>query len=625
MLQNRLLAPRHIVRVVVVFVILTVVTQLWYYGPPQILKPVPIEAEPAVIGPHPIDHLINEAKKTQHALLAKRTTKLAAAADAYRKRRGRHPPPGFDKWFKYAKTHNAIIVEDFFDQIYHDLTPFWGLPAKHIRQHAKQLPFTISVRNHQMQKFQDDSNWMSIWNGMVKEIKDYLPDLDMPMNVMDEPRLIVPWEEINKYVQAEHESRNFAPSHEVIKKLSPLDVDTDQGEKIKVDFIEKGEYWDIARVACAPDSPSRSVPAATNFTGPPPYCTGQSGGDCPPTPDASIWLSLEGFVSNWTAVKDPCLQPELRETHGSFIEPLSQSTTRSLIPLFGGSKLPMNNDILIPPAMYWEKESIYATGDTHGVGWEQKAARLAWRGGATGGKHHKENWSRFQRLRFISLMNGTQLREAQQMADEPETPSFKLQPYQDYLGKAGQHMDLGAWLDKLADVGFTDLLCSVKHEDKEDHSCPYMDPYFKLVKGIPLEKMYDFKYLPDIDGNSFSGRYLAFLRSASLPIKATVYSEWHDSRLIPWAHFVPMHNSFVDIYGILKYFIGITKTTLDGEVQVENGHDKEAKALALAGQDWARKVLRNEDMLIYVMRLMLEYARICDDKRESLGFVGDLE
>ncbi|KAF1958069.1 hypothetical protein CC80DRAFT_40187 [Byssothecium circinans] len=622
MMQNRILTPRHIVRVVVVFVILTVITQLWYYGPPHILSQLDKgKAAEAVIGSHPIDYLIHEAKKTQKELLAKRTHDLGTTAEAYRKRRGRHPPPGFDKWFEYAKAHNAVIVEDFFDQIYHDLTPFGGLPAKQIRQHAKQLPFKISIRNKEMLEFQDDKNWMPIWHDMVKEIKDFLPDLDMPMNVMDEPRLIAPWEDINKYVQKEHESRTIVPTHNVIKELSPLDVDKDEGEKVEIEFISQGAYWDTARVACAPDSPSRSVPAATNFTGSPPYCKGEPGEQC--SPDASIWLSYKGYVSNWTAVKDPCLQPELRETHGSFIEPLSQSTTRSLVPLFGGSKLPMNNDILIPPAMYWAKESLYATGDTHGAGWEQKQSRLAWRGGATGGKHHKDNFSRFQRLRFIALMNGTQVRQAQ-LAAEAESPSFKLQPYQDYLGTAGQHMDLGAWLDKIADVGFTDLLCSIKHEDKDDRSCPYLDPYFQLVKGIPLEKMYDFKYLPDIDGNSFSGRYLTFLRSASLPIKATVYSEWHDSRLVPWAHFVPMHNSFVDIYGILKYFIGSTKITAKGKLVTENGHDKEAKELALAGQDWANKVLRSEDMLIYVMRLLLEFARICDDKRDSLGFVGDL-
>ncbi|KAH1405016.1 hypothetical protein KXX64_009627, partial [Aspergillus fumigatus] len=106
---------------------------------------------------------------------------------------------------------------------------------------------------------------------------------------------------------------------------------------------------------------------------------------------------------------------------------------------------------------------------------------------------------------------------------------------------------------------------------------------------MPMNKQYDYKYLPDVDGNSFSGRYRGFLLSTSLPIKATIYDEWHDSRLIPWAHFVPMDSTFLDIYGIMEYFIGYRGS----------GHDHAARKIALNGKKWAEKVLRPEDMQIY--------------------------
>jgi hypothetical protein len=35
-------------------------------------------------------------------------------------------------------------------------------------------------------------------------------------------------------------------------------------------------------------------------------------------------------------------------------------------------------------------------------------------------------------------------------------------------------------------------------------------------------------------------------------------------------------------------------------------------------------VLRKEDMLVYVLRLLLEYARVVDERREVMGWVGDL-
>ena len=128
---------------------------------------------------------------------------------------------------------------------------------------------------------------------------------------------------------------------------------------------------------------------------------------------------------------------------------------------------------------------------------------------------------------------------------------------------------------------------------------------------MKMKKQYNYKYLPDLDGNSFSGRYRGFLGSTSLPIKATIYDEWHDSRLVPWKHFVPMDNTYIDIYGIMAYFLG--------------GRDETAKQIAMEGKKWTETVLRREDMQIYVFRLLLEYARLCDDNRERLGWVSGVE
>jgi hypothetical protein len=182
---------------------------------------------------------------------------------------------------------------------------------------------------------------------MVQKVEQYLPDLDMPVNLMDEPRLIVPWEDINRYVTEGHKTRKLLPVNEVIQKYTPVAWDKKDDTGFQVDFVkETGKYWDVARVGCAPDSPSRHVTTPTSFYGPPPI-------SCMDVPDDAFTngkkcnagyaatISYKGYVSNWTAVKDACLQPELRDMHGSFVEPLSQSTAQVLIPHFGGSKLTM--------------------------------------------------------------------------------------------------------------------------------------------------------------------------------------------------------------------------------------------------------------------------------------------
>lgn len=172
-------------------------------------------------GDHPIDELIRIAEKSFKEVLAKESTTLAEAAKAYRERRGRHPPPGFDKWFKFAQENNAIIVEDFFDRIYHDLNPFWGLDPKVIRKEAWDFEMTISIRNHNATA-ESDWFWTQIWLEMFKTIEHLLPDMDVALNAMDEPRLVVPWEEVATYVQKGERTRKLTPVDEVVSTFQDL-------------------------------------------------------------------------------------------------------------------------------------------------------------------------------------------------------------------------------------------------------------------------------------------------------------------------------------------------------------------------------------------------------------------
>ena len=319
---------------------------------------------------------------------------------------------------------------------------------------------------------------------------------------------------------------------------------------------------------------------------------------------------LEGYVSNYTKSTDFCHQPDLQGLNGIFVEPLSVSATDVLFPMFGGSKLAVNNEILLPAPMYWNEEERFTGGNDHGSPWNQKQDAVIWRGVATGGKNNEKNWRAFQRHRFVAMNNGTMLSRAQQGVEKP--PNFAL-PDSVYGLRSQPDGHLGEWVDTWANVSFVDLMCS---PPTEDGNCPYTSPYFSRAKGVKMKEQFDYKYLPDIDGNSFSGRYLGFLRSTSLPIKSTVWREWHDSRLVAWKHFIPMDNRYSDWYGIMEYFLGFGNRA--------PGHDAVGQKIALAGQEWAEKVLRKEDMQIYVHRLLLEYARISNEQRESMGWVEDL-
>ncbi|KAK0654622.1 KDEL motif-containing protein 1 [Lasiodiplodia hormozganensis] len=548
--------------------------------------------------PHPIDHLVERADADFRRLLETRSTTLNDAAARYRVRRGRHPPPGFDAWFEFALGKNAVVVEDFFDQIYDDLAPFWGLSPRDIRIATTRHEQTIvSVRNGAVSKLTPKDSWrMDHWTNLVETIAEVapVPDIHLPMNIMDESRLFVPWEGINSLVASEIEQRDMTldPSR-LVNHFSALeDMDA---EVAPVDWIrEPSQMWPLLRATCHPDSPARQAPDHVDLSVPAP--------DYLPLrhPEAS-W---HGYVQNWTVARDPCHHPHLRGLHGTFIEPTSTKATTRLIPLFAGSKLRGNNEILVPAAMYWGDWQEYSGGQEHGDAWEKKLDRFVWRGVASGGRNKAETWPHFHRHRWVSMANGTTVADAE--AHGGESVAFKLPDPALYDVGAAKEGRLGEWIDPLGNVGFNDLLCFPQEGGPH---CSYSGPYFEIAQHLSMLDQYHHKFLPDIDGNSYSARYRAFLLSTSLPIKASIYREWHDSRLFPWVHFVPMDNTFIDFYGILDYLLA---------------HDSVAKSLANQGQEWAQQVLRKEDMQVYMYRLILEFARVCDENRTLLAFTDDL-
>ncbi|KAI1821163.1 glycosyltransferase family 90 protein [Xylaria intraflava] len=551
---------------------------------------------------HPIDELIRTAEKSFRSILAKESTTLSQAAKAYRERRGRHPPPGFDLWFSFAQENNAIIVEDFFDRIYHDLNPFWGLDPRVIRKEAWDFEMTINIRNHEATAG-SDWFWTQIWLKMIKTIEHLLPDMDIALNAMDEPRLVVPWEEVATYMKKAESTRKIVPVDEVVSTFEPLpSPGTDKMPATREKHWEEtSPFWLIARRGCPPDSPARRTGIVESYDEP------------VFSPKWAEPHQFKGFVSNASLSADFCHQPDLQALEGIFIHPLSTRSTRVLYPLFGGSKLATNNEILLPAPMYWNEEERFMGAGNPGPMWKDKIGSLIWRGVATGGLNQESTWQGFQRHRFVAMNNGTKLALAE--ADLEAPVNFEL-PAATYDIMASNEKHLGEWVSEWADVGFTDLMCDPEYKVDDGDPC-YTDEHFEVVLGQDLAYQFGYKYLPDIDGNSFSGRYLAFLRSTGLPIKSTLWHEWHDSRLIPWKHFVPMDNRFGDYYGIMEYFLGYGKG--------RPGHDAAAEKIAMDGKAWAESVLRKEDMQIYVLRLLLEYARVSDDRRDKMGWVDDLK
>ncbi|KAJ4157973.1 uncharacterized protein LMH87_008520 [Akanthomyces muscarius] len=535
---------------------------------------------------HPIDTLISDARTVFSRLISKQTKTVEEAAQAYRKRRGRHPPPHFDKWFEFAQSNNAVIVEDFFDQVYHDLEPFWGMDASSIRNEASSFEMTINVRNGNATAG-SDWFWTRIWLDLVKTVEHLLPDMDLALNAMDEPRIIVPYENITHYMRRASKTVRMPEAKKVLSQYQtlPRPGASNGGADIRSKNWESTTpYWPIVRRGCPPKSTARTTPLQDSFETPPEISSKNAKRH-----------SYQGYVSNYTLSTDVCHQADLQGLEGILIEPLSTSTTKVLFPLFGGSKLAVNNEILLPAPMYWNEEERFTGGDDHGIAWPGKETGVIWRGVASGGRNRETNWKGFQRHRFISMNNATTISSVENSTEQVKTFALPEKQYQVHAQRKGE---LSGWVKSWANVSFTDLSC---YPDAKGPYCNYTNDYFEPLSGISMSQQFNYKYLPDIDGNSFSGRYLGFLRSTSVPIKATLWREWHDSRLVAWKHFIPMDNRFVDYYGIMNYFVGF---------QGQDAHDSAGEKLASDGKEWAERVLRKEDMQIYVLRLLLEKIKV---------------
>ncbi|KAM0333207.1 hypothetical protein ACHAQA_001867 [Verticillium albo-atrum] len=588
----------------------------------------------AVADYHPIDWLIHEARTNHERLLHKRALTLAIAAKRYRERRGRHPPPGFDRWFQHALQDDSIIIEDFYDRVYHDLTPFWAIDARLLAEQASYRDDVIRIRGGVIAAVETEDNdpvGTPLWAELIGEVAAYLPDMDIPLNDMNEPRVLVPFEKMAEYVEQERKIRKVIKKEDVSSDyvgLAGVDSARDESTPLAVKWLSEADdhYWDLVRKACEPGSPSRDVAAVKEFKSLPtlPY-------------DWGAPFTQKGYVHNFTRSADLCVQPHLRALHSDFVEPFDVKTTQDLIPIFTGGKLAVNNDILLPSTAYLDGENVNRIAQLLGPMWKDKNDKLVFRGIASGGRSDNSPWEHFHRHRLVEMLNGTAVRQMELDATARGN-TFDFPPVEYYNTERRRSKKLGAWLSQFASAGFSMFACGDEAILQEE-PCAALAPHIRgaaTKKGKPAPADFVAKYIPLVDRErgegGVAGRFRHTLLSTSVPLKATVYAEWHDDRLVPWLHFVPLDNSFRDLYRVLDYFTDgdAEKDEKDagmwGRVGIGRTRrgDKAARWIAESGRAWAARVLRREDMRLYVWRLLLEWARVCDENRETLGFVGDL-
>ena len=534
---------------------------------------------------HPIDDLIKAAAPQHGTWLkqASRSLNLAQAVKEYRRRYGRDPPPGFNLWYKYATERSSLVIDDY-NTINENLFPFWGLSPSQLRLRTQQIAADewneislISVRSGvtNISKVLPTHRWMM--EGVVKMMEPFtslLPDMDVAFNINDESRVAVPYTKLQHY-----KSLILGPGSSGTYGFQNHTSDSALSTPIFEDYSFKHNFQKYGSVACNPSSPARTGYA---------WDRNILGSSC------SAQHSSAEFLADWKLSASPCHQPDLANLHGFYLSPSAYKTTHQLVPVFSQSRVHGYSDILYPSAWnYNDKVKHDPSAEHPDEEFEKKKNSLFWRGSTTEAFSSAGTWKGMVRQRLVHLANNSTRKMPVLL---PDRTGYT---YRHISGR-----DLPNYLANFSlSLGFVSIgRCS-------NGDCERQEAEFGKAPESDFRDHWRHRFLIDVDGAGFSGRFLPFLQSHSLPFKAALFREWYDDRIVAWKHFVPIDLRLHGLWSTVAYFAG------------GFGSKKDAgEAIAESGREWSSKVLRKEDMEIYFFRLLLEWARLTDDRRNELGF-----
>ena len=237
--------------------------------------------------------------------------------------------------------------------------------------------------------------------------------------------------------------------------------------------------------------------------------------------------------------------------HPSLFAPLPHNIVGRDSPIISLAVIPgLHRDLLMPCwyllsyaiASHWSwflhvesaQRRIRFWKDYDRVAWRRKTPVLYWRGGLSGGTITPDTWRRFPRARVCV--------EA---------------------ARAGSAL--------------LDLALSTPPGDLDPAVRTDIAPL--LGSRQPFARNWQYKYLLDLDGNSFSSRLINFLGSGSLVIRPkTVYQQWYFKWLRPGEHYL----------AIDKYPHELTAEDLIAAVEWARSHDAECRQMVANANELMR-------------------------------------
>ena len=585
---------------------------------------IPLSAELEEV--HPLWGIIFDSRKAsdRFRINAAMSDSLRVAVEVYKERNhGRDPPRGFELWFNYANKHRSAII-DHFPQIENDILPFWGMSPSEIREgirRAAQEPdiAILQIKNGQPQHNLPPANpYKAVMDDLVATIKafaEHLPDMELAINMDERPRVLAPWEEVNRRIEAA--KRGW------LRRLLPRDVDV-LGEmaepqpsvlgnpRANGNFTSAKALREMTALACPPGTTAR----AGTYWDIRNLCI-----------ECTRPQSDYHFLLDWDIAQDICHQPDLFRLHSFYMTPPELKPLQQLVPVFSRAKTNSYSDILLPLRRISENSNPPTDG------FNMKWKGLAWRGKVNRHESSRDHLHGGHQERLVHIFTG---------ASKSDRTRIMLPVHDERYGfEDVPTTELNSFLP--TDVGFVEYkACNSKDKggcEVTPESEPQSKPDLEVLRS---------QYVMVMDTDNGPPRdFLRVLRSNSAPFVASIFKEWYSDRLMPWVHFVPIDLRYHALHSTLAYFTGLQSPDgthigkdksggddknqdndkknaapmVNGRKVLMKGRPGDGKWIAEEGRRWANRAIRKEDEQIYLFRLLLEWGRVIDDNRNELGFV----
>ena len=540
---------------------------------------------------HPLSDLIFKANTEHERWVTKATTSrsLAVAVANYKDLHpNQQPPPNFDKWYEFAQ---GSLVIDSFDQIDEDLAPFWSLKPEELRHRADTMAsqpgvaaivVTKGVVTHTDAGEGEGQVNVKELIDMIGQFSTHLPDMVLPINLGSSPQILPPWEDVHR--------RGRSGLSLTLRRDEPADRVQLTGPLSSSDTLE------LMRGSCPPTSRIRGEPERNVAE----FCLG-----------CIKRHSKHGFLTKWARSLQTCEQPDLSNLHEVFMGTSGFAPIRKLMPLFSWAKTDAFSDILIPLPQH-------TLGGNDDIKWDfrRRYDSLFWRGkiGQHGPDAHA--WRGSQKYRLLNLF-----------ADPDPSDEVTLlvqNGAKDH--KFGYERVLASEVNNIApfDFGLNDFAdCHGEH-------CELLKQKFAAKEETQEPLEYRYVLLTDEDKGPPSQLMRTLRSSGSIPFLSTVFRSWYTERLQPYLHFVPIDPRFHALHSTYLYFTGTTdRAQVNGKDAKLKGASNDAEWIAREGHKWTEKAVGKKDMEVYLFRLLLEWGRLLDEKRDAVGFwqkgTGDFE